>query len=144
MHRRSLLKVAKKLPRIGPRWPNYPHPSAVAMAHAHQWFHAISESTRTAILELLSQRERCVTELQQILDAPLSTVSYHLKVLRESGLVHEQRAHRWKYFSLREDTLEHMSMFARVIGPGKHIGTCPLDCCRGALDVSRKVDMLAP
>ena len=144
MQRRSLLEVAKKFPRIGPGWPIHPHPSAVAMAHVNQWFHVISESTRTAILELLSQRERYVTELQQILDAPLSTVSYHLKVLRESGLVREQRVHRWKYFSLREDTLEHMSLYTRVIGPGKHVGTCPLDCCREALDVSRKVDMLAP
>lgn len=130
MHRRTLLRIATKMPRIQPGWPIGPHPLPIEMAHVNQWFHAISVSTRTAILELLSQRERCVTELQQILDAPQSTVSYHLKVLRDSGLVRERREWRWKYFTLRAQTLEHMATLSDVIGPGKHVGTCPLHCCR--------------
>jgi len=100
------------------------------MAHIGQWYHAMSDLTRLSILEFLSQRERCVSELQQILGASQSTVSYHLKVLRESGLVREHREGRRKYFGLRPDTLEYMSQFPQVIGPGKHVGTCPLTCCR--------------
>ena len=110
------------------------------MAHVGQWYHAMSDLTRLSILEFLSQRERCVTELQQILGAPQSTVSYHLKVLRTSGLVREHREGRWKYFGLRADTLEFMSQFREVIGPGKHVGTCPLTCCQEGLDTSRKLD----
>ena len=90
----------------------------------------MSDLTRLAILEFLSQRERYVTELREILGAPQSTVSYHLKVLRESGLVYEQREGRRKYFGLRTDTLEFMSQFPVFIGPGKHVGTCPLTCCQ--------------
>jgi ArsR family transcriptional regulator len=130
------------MPRIRPGWPIGPHALPVEMAHVNQWFHAISESTRMTILQFLSQRERCVTELQHILDAPQSSVSYHLNVLRESGLVRARREGRWKYFSLRAETLEHMSTFSRVIGPGKHAGTCPLTCCRDPLDVSTNVDTL--
>lgn len=128
--RRWWLQAAKKWPRIRPGWPIGTHPLAIEIAHVNQWFHAISDSTRLGILEFLSQRERCVTELQQLLDASQSTVSYHLKVLRESGLVSAQREGRWKFFALRADTLAHMTTFAHVIGPGKHVGTCPLTCCR--------------
>ena len=130
MSRRSLLRVAKKLPRIRPGWPIGPHPLPVEMAHVNQWFHAVSYSTRTSILEFLSQRERSVSELENIVGVPQSTVSYHLKVLRESGLVRERREGRRKYFALRADTLEHMTTLSQVIGPGKHVGTCPLTCCR--------------
>jgi ArsR family transcriptional regulator len=130
MHRRKLFELAKKLPKIRPRWPVGPHPLPIQMVYLNQWFHTMSDFTRTAILELLSQRERCVSEIQQILDAPQSTVSYHLKVLRESGLVRERRYWRWKFFSLRTEPLEEMGRLASVIGPGKHIGTCPLSCCR--------------
>ncbi|HXO85058.1 MAG TPA: metalloregulator ArsR/SmtB family transcription factor [Gemmatimonadales bacterium] len=93
----------------------------------------MSDPTRLAILEFLSQRERCVGELQQVMDAAQSSVSYHLKVLRESGLVREHREGRRKYFGLRADTLEYMAQFPHVIGPGKHTGTCPLTCCREPL-----------
>ena len=130
MHRRRLLQVAKKRPRIGPGWPVTTHPIPIELAHVNQWFHAISEATRLQMLELLSQRERCVTEIRQILDAPQSTVSYHLKVLRDSGLVYERREWRYKYFALRDQTLQYMATFADRIGPGKHVGTCPLTCCQ--------------
>jgi ArsR family transcriptional regulator, arsenate/arsenite/antimonite-responsive transcriptional repressor len=130
MSRRYLLRVAKKLPRIRPGWPIGPHPLAVEMAHVNQWFHAMSYATRTSILEFLSQRERSVTELGDVVGVPQSTVSYHLKVLRESGLVREHREGRRKYFGLHAATLEYMAQFPQVIGPGKHVGTCPLTCCR--------------
>ena len=124
---------AKRHIVIRPGWPNRPHPLPIHMAHVGQWYHAMSDLTRLSILEFLSQRERCVTELQHIMGAAQSSVSYHLKVLRESGLVSEHREGRWKYFSLRADTIEYMSQFPRVIGPGKHVGTCPLTCCQGPL-----------
>lgn len=130
LSRRRWLQAAKRNPRIRPGWPVWPHALPDHMAHIGQWYHAISDLTRLSILEFLSQRERFVTELQQILDVPQSTISYHLKVLRESGLVRAHREGRRKYFGLRVDTLEYMSQFPRVIGPGKHVGICPLTCCR--------------
>ena len=130
MSRRYWFQAAKRHPRIRPGWPIGPHHLPVHMAHVGQWYHAMSDLTRLAILEFLSQRERCVSELQQILGASQSNVSYHLRVLRESGLVREHREGRRKYFGLRADTLEYMSQFPQVIGPGRHVGTCPLTCCQ--------------
>jgi ArsR family transcriptional regulator len=95
-----------------------------------QWFFAASGTTRLAILELLSQRERSVSEIANILDAPLSSVSFHLKVLRESGLIREHRAGRHKYFELSGEVLNSMIGFVHLVSPGRHKGTCPLSCCR--------------
>jgi ArsR family transcriptional regulator, arsenate/arsenite/antimonite-responsive transcriptional repressor len=131
MHRRRLLELARtKFPHIGPGWPVAPHLIPLRFAHVGQWFHAISDHTRMTILEFLSQRERCVSELQKCLGAGQSDISYHLKVLREAGLVTARRESRWRYYALRPDTLAHMAVFAQRIGPGKHVGTCPLSCCQ--------------
>lgn len=126
-------QFAQRNSRIRPGWPIGPHDLPVHMAHVGQWYHAFSDLTRLSILEFLSQRERYVTELQRIVGAPQSTISYHLKVLRESGLVRERREGRRRYFGLRMDTLEYMAQFPHVIGPGKHVGTCPLTCCQVGL-----------
>jgi len=90
------------------------------MARVAQWFFAASDITRLYILELLSQRARCVTELHEILDAPQSSVSFHLKVLKASG----------KYYSLEDGTLQHMISFTQIVSPGKHRGTCLWSCCQ--------------
>jgi len=130
VQRRTLLRIAKHLPRSRPGLPHLPHPLPIEMARVAQWFHAASDTTRLAILEFLSQRERCVNELQEVLDAPQSTISFHLKVLRQSGLVGERREGRSKYYRLRGETLDFMIAVIQIVSPGKHVGTCPLSCCR--------------
>ncbi|PYO88444.1 MAG: transcriptional regulator [Gemmatimonadetes bacterium] len=100
------------------------------MAHVAQWFFAASDITRLYILELLSQRERCVTELHEILGAPQSSVSFHLKVLKAAGLVGVHRDGRRKYYGLEGDTLKHMIAFALIVSPRGHAGTCALSCCQ--------------
>lgn len=130
MRRRTLLRIAKRLPRIRPGLPHLPHPLPIEMAHVAQWFHAASDTTRLAILEFLSQRERCVSELREVLGAPQSTISFHLKVLRQSGLVDERRDGRSKYYRLTGETLDLMIAVVQIVSPGKHVGTCPLSCCR--------------
>jgi ArsR family transcriptional regulator len=130
MRRRRLLRIAQKILRNREGLPRGPHPLPIEMARVAQWFHAASDTTRLAILQFLSPRERCVNELQQVLDAPQSSISFHLRVLRESGLVRERREGRWKYYSLRGETLKDMMAFTQVVSPGKHAGTCALSCCQ--------------
>jgi ArsR family transcriptional regulator len=130
VHRRTLLRIAQKLPGRRPGLPRLPHALPIDLARVAQWFHACSDTTRLSILELLAQRDRCAGELQQILDATHSGVSFHLKVLTSSGLVREQRVGRWKYFSLRPETLEHMVAFTQIVMPYRHVGLCPLSCCQ--------------
>ena len=132
MRRRRLFQLATRLGRAGPGFRRKPHASSLDRAHVAQWFHALSDTTRFAILDFLSQRDRSVSELAEILDTPQSTVSFHLKVLREAGVVSAKRDGRWRYFSIKGDTLEHMVAFIKTCSPGAHRGTCPLTCCQRA------------
>ena len=130
MHRRTLLRIANHLPRKRPGLPRLPHPLPIEIAHVAQWFHATSDPTRLAILEFLSQRERCVTDLHEGIGGSQSRISFHLKVLRESGLVRRRRDGRWTFYSLGGETLDHMVAFMQIVSPGRHAGTCALSCCR--------------
>ena len=53
--------------------------------------YALSDPTRICILYLLSEGGRFVNEIADLLDAPQSTISRHLRVLRERELVHTER-----------------------------------------------------
>ena len=128
--RRAELRVGKLFLRNPHGLPRPPHPLPMDMARVAQWFHAASDITRLAMLEFLSQRERCVSELREVLGVPQSSASFHLRILRESGLVSERREGRRRYYSLRGETLDYMMTFTRTVSPGQHRGTCPLSCCQ--------------
>src|SRR5262245_31632876 len=68
-------------------------------------FHALSDQTRLSILQRLRFGERYVCELTDALDAAQSRLSFHLKVLKEAGLVADRREGRWMYYTLRPEAL---------------------------------------
>jgi ArsR family transcriptional regulator len=63
-------------------------------------FHALSDSIRLAVLELLRSQELCVCELSETLKISQSKLSFHLKTLKEAGLVRSRQQGRWIYYSL--------------------------------------------
>ena len=67
-------------------------------------FAALSEPIRLRILDALSSDQRCVCDIQERIDdvAP-NLLSYHLKVLREAGLVESTRRGRWVDYRLSPD-----------------------------------------
>jgi len=52
---------------------------------------AISHPTRLFIVEELDRRERCVNELTEMIGADISTVSKHLSVLKNAGIVFDEK-----------------------------------------------------
>ncbi len=80
-------------------------------------FHALSDTTRLSILAMLRRGERCVCELQDELDAAQSRLSFHLKVLKNAGLVTDRRDGRWSYYRLVPDALTHVHDFAVKMQP---------------------------
>jgi ArsR family transcriptional regulator len=82
---------------------------------AARLFQALSDETRLAILEMLRGGERCVCELQQALDAAQSRLSFHLRVLKEAGLVRDRKEGRWSYYSLVPGTLETAHDVVRIL-----------------------------
>jgi ArsR family transcriptional regulator, arsenate/arsenite/antimonite-responsive transcriptional repressor len=77
-------------------------------ARASRLFHALSDETRLQILERLRLGERCVCDLTDAMDAAQSRLSFHLKVLKDAGLVCDRREGRWMYYTLNPETLEQM------------------------------------
>ena len=71
-------------------------------------FHALSDETRLRILDLLRSGERCVCDLSDAIGAQQSRLSFHLRTLKEAGLVSDRRQGRWIYYGLRVEALEEM------------------------------------
>jgi len=63
-------------------------------------FHALSDPLRVQTLELLRNQELCVCDLCETLGVTQSKLSFHLKTLREAGLVRARQEGRWIYYSL--------------------------------------------
>lgn len=63
-------------------------------------FHALGDATRLELLRRLKDREMCVCDLVGALQLGQSLVSFHLKVLRDAGLIAQRRTGRWAYYSL--------------------------------------------
>ncbi len=66
-------------------------------------FGALSDPIRLAILDELHRDQRCVCELQEALDVAPNLLSYHLRILREAGLVVSSRRGRWVDYRLDDD-----------------------------------------
>jgi ArsR family transcriptional regulator len=62
---------------------------------------AMAEPLRWRIIELLAEEELCVCHLVELLEAPQSLVSHHLRALRQAGLVESEKFSYWTYYRLR-------------------------------------------
>ena len=64
-------------------------------------FKAIAHPTRLIILEMLYGDEKCVSDIQDKIDADFSTVSKHLQVMKSAGLLEQRREKKKIFYSLR-------------------------------------------
>jgi ArsR family transcriptional regulator, arsenate/arsenite/antimonite-responsive transcriptional repressor len=87
-------------------------------------FHALSDPIRLSILEMLRGGERCVCDLQDDLDAAQSKLSFHLKVLKEAGLVSDRREGRWSYYTIVPEALAEVHDLTVSLKPKK--GSLPV------------------
>lgn len=70
-------------------------------------FKALADPSRVAILSMLSAEEECcVCVFTDALDLSQPTVSHHLRILREAGLVEARRRGTWAFYRLVPDALE--------------------------------------
>ncbi|MCA9762749.1 MAG: helix-turn-helix transcriptional regulator [Gemmatimonadetes bacterium] len=91
---------------------------------------ATADPTRAAVLELLRFGERCVCDLQSDLDIAQSRLSFHLRVLREAGLVVDRKEGRWSYYALNLAALDAYRDLVAALRPGT--GALPVrseECC---------------
>lgn len=75
-------------------------------------FKAVGDPTRLRLLSLIAAHdggEACVCDLTAAFDLSGPTISHHLKVLREAGLVTGDRRGTWIYYRVRPDALAALS-----------------------------------
>ena len=84
---------------------------------AIELFHALSDETRLEIIELLRRGERCVCELTDTLDAAQSRLSFHLRVLKDAGIVRDRKDGRWVYYKLDSEAFEEVETLVSGMKP---------------------------
>ena len=80
-------------------------------------FHALSDETRLEIIELLRGGERCVCELTDTLDAAQSRLSFHLRVLKDAGIVRDRKDGRWVHYELDPGAFDEMEALVSAMKP---------------------------
>ena len=87
-------------------------------------FQALGDEIRLDILRLLQDGERCVCELTAALGMAQSRLSFHLKVLKEGGIISQRRQGRWSYYAVDPEALRQIESFLRATAPPQSV------CCR--------------
>jgi len=78
-------------------------------------FHALSDETRLEIMERLKDGEQCVCDLTEALKTGQSRLSFHLKVLKDAGLITDRPEGRWIHYSLNTDALKELEEIVRSL-----------------------------
>lgn len=78
-------------------------PASSTLAAATTRYKALAHPVRLAILAVLRVESCCVCDLANVLDVPVSTLSQHLKALRQAGLVASRQEGKLVFYSLMED-----------------------------------------
>ena len=69
---------------------------------------AVADPIRWRVLQRLAGAPACVCELQEQAPIAANLLSYHLRVLREAGLVTTSRRGRWIDYALADDAVDRL------------------------------------
>ncbi|WP_345422243.1 metalloregulator ArsR/SmtB family transcription factor [Actinomycetospora chlora] len=98
-------------------------------------FKAMGDPVRLRLLSLIASHaggEACVCDLTDVFDLSGPTISHHLKVLREAGLITGERRGTWVYYRVRPDLLAQVSA---VLVPAAPDSPAAMPADRDALPV---------
>ena len=85
---------------------------------------AISDETRLKIIDMLSCGEMCACDILEEFSISQSTLSYHMKILAESGLVNADRDGAWMRYTLNKDKTNKIISFLTQITSDKEDCIC--------------------
>ncbi|MDP4132776.1 MAG: metalloregulator ArsR/SmtB family transcription factor [Bacillota bacterium] len=88
-------------------------------------FKALSDSNRLKIAEMLSQNgELCACKILERFEITQPTLSYHMNILCECGLVKSRKEGRWEHYSLDENNLKSLQAFVNSWQVPDDLGGC--------------------
>ena len=83
-------------------------------------FKALSDPTRREILRLLRDRAKTAGEIGSNFDMTGATISHHLSVLREAGLISDQRRGKYIYYELNLSVLDEITGWIAGLKGDRH------------------------
>lgn len=72
---------------------------------------ALSDNNRLHIVQMLSDGEKCGCKLLEAFDITQPTLSHHMKILCECGLVNSRKEGKWHHYSINKTVLEDLNDF---------------------------------
>ena len=93
--------------------------TGVANEKAIDSLKALAEPIRLEIIEALSNGEKCVCDLMQETGLAQSKISFHLKVLKEAGVITDRQSGRWVYYKLDTRTLKSLQNWIKRLRKGR-------------------------
>lgn len=102
-------------------------PAALDPGQARQLLKALADPIRLQLIEVLGAGERCVCELTDELGLAQSKLSFHLKVLKDAGLLADRQSGRWIYYQLQPQALEQLGGWLAQLAAGCTTPARP--CC---------------
>lgn len=91
-------------------------------------FKAFCDEKRLRILDLLRGGEQCACVLMEKMDMPQSSLSYHMKVLCESGIVESRQEGKWTHYRISQTgSLKALKGLRAMTTPRAAQTTCA--CC---------------
>jgi len=95
---------------------------------------AMSDSNRLRVIEMLTTGEKCGCELLEALQVTQPTLSHHMKVLADCGLVSSYKEGKWQHYSINCERFMEFKAYLNAISccrAGDHSDTGARPCCCG-------------
>ena len=93
-------------------------------------FKALCDERRQRILELLHSGEKCACVLIDEMGMPQSSLSYHMKILCDSGIVTSREEGKWTYYQIsRQGSEKAIELLKEITSVSEH-GDCCKNCCK--------------
>lgn len=89
-------------------------------------FKALGDETRLTIIDMLSCGEICACEIIEGLHLTQPTISHHMKILQQVGLVKARKNGRWMHYSIDKEKIEEVKEFISYITKFKEDPICDI------------------
>jgi len=100
-----------------------------SLQEAASWFRALGDETRLKIVACVMESEQCVCDLTDLLSTKQSLLSFHLKTLKDAGILNDRRDGRWVYYSLNPNALAFLEQFLGTLQVRRQKSYGVRKCC---------------
>ena len=77
---------------------------------------ALGDSNRLQVVQMLAEGEKCGCKLLEAFDITQPTLSHHMRILCECGLVNARKEGKWQHYSINREVWQSFSAFVERIG----------------------------